>query len=120
MFTDINQNQSSLSLSFNQLLLIVSDGRGIFSEGNEQLQASIMKLKELNIFSVFIIVDNPNSSNSIFDIQMPVFGPNKEIQMVSYIDQFPFPFYIILKNIDDLPMILGEALRQWLELIVNN
>lgn len=120
MFTDMNQSQSSVPLNFNQLLLIVSDGRGIFSEGNEQLQMSLMKLKELSIFSVFIIIDNPNSSNSILDIQMPIFGPNKEMKMVSYIEQFPFPFYIILKNISDLPLILGDALRQWLELIVNN
>jgi midasin len=33
-----------------------------------------------------------------------------------YMDSFAFPFYIILRQIDNLPGVLADALRQWFEL----
>lgn len=42
-----------------KLVTILSDGRGIFSEGIETVTAAVRKAKLLNIFLVFIIVDNP-------------------------------------------------------------
>lgn len=42
-----------------KLVTILSDGRGIFSEGTEKVTAAVRKAKLLNIFLVFIIVDNP-------------------------------------------------------------
>lgn len=32
-------------------------------------------------------------------------------------DYFPFPFYIILRDINSLPHVLCDALRQWFELV---
>ena len=37
----------------------------------------------------------------------------------SYLDVFPFPFYIVLREITALPMVLAQALRQWFELVTN-
>ena len=42
-----------------KLVTILSDGRGIFSEGTERVTAAVRRAKLLNIFLVFIIVDNP-------------------------------------------------------------
>lgn len=42
-----------------KLVTILSDGRGIFSEGIETVTTAVRKAKLLNIFLVFIIVDNP-------------------------------------------------------------
>lgn len=42
-----------------KLVTILSDGRGIFSEGTETVTTAVRKAKLLNIFLVFIIVDNP-------------------------------------------------------------
>ena len=56
--------------------------------------------------------------DSILDIRVPVFkqaGAMPEIQ--SYMEHFPFPFYIILRNINALPETLSDALRQWFELV---
>lgn len=102
-----------------QLLLIVSDGRGIFSEANRQVEQTIVNLKQLGIFVVFIIVDNPEHKNSILDIRVPIFDNSGKVRIESYIEMFPFPYYVILKDINSLPSILGEALRQWFELIAN-
>jgi midasin len=43
--------------------------------------------------------------------------PNNKLTIQNYIDQFPFPYYIILRNIQTLPEILADALRQWFELM---
>lgn len=33
-------------------------------------------------------------------------------------DDFPFPFYVILRQIAALPAIIGEALLQWFEIVI--
>ena len=32
-----------------------------------------------------------------------------------YMDHFPFPYYVVMKDIGSLPQILADALRQWFE-----
>jgi midasin len=56
--------------------------------------------------------------DSILDIKVPVFKQAGQIpEIKSYMDSFPFPFYIILRDINSLPMVLSDALRQWFELV---
>lgn len=44
-----------------QLLLIVSDGRGLFLEGKERVAAAVQAARSANIFVIFVVLDNPNS-----------------------------------------------------------
>ena len=39
------------------------------------------------------------------------------IQFKSYLDMFPFPFYLVLKEIRSMPTVLGDALQQWFQLV---
>lgn len=119
MFANSRQATRSSASNIYQLLLIVSDGRGIFSEGQENVKREIRKLKQMGIFSVFIIMDNPEHKNSILDIRVPVFDDQGKIRIESYMENFPFPFYVILQNINSMPVILGESLKQWFELITH-
>lgn len=50
---------------------------------------------------------------------MPKFSEGKLLGISSYMDSFPFPFYLILCNINGLPLVLSDALRQWFELVAN-
>ena len=102
-----------------QLLLIVSDGRGIFSEGADCVHQSIRRAKQAGIFMVFVIIDNPDSKDSILDIRQPVFEAGKLLGIKPYLDSFPFPFYVILRDIQTLPVVLSDALRQWFELVTS-
>jgi len=103
-----------------QLLLIVSDGRGIFLEGKEVVERSVRRAREAGIFIVFIVLDNPSNRDSILDIKIPIFKAGGGIpEIKSYIDEFPFPFYVILRDINSLPTILCDALRQWFELVTS-
>ena len=56
--------------------------------------------------------------DSILDIRVPSFQDGK-VSITNYLDGFPFPFYLILRDIDALPAVLSEALRQWFELVTN-
>lgn len=44
-----------------QLLLVVSDGRGLFLEGKERVTAAVQAVQQANIFIIFVALDNPNS-----------------------------------------------------------
>ncbi|XP_040203696.1 LOW QUALITY PROTEIN: midasin [Rana temporaria] len=104
-----------------QLLIIVSDGRGIFVEGKDRVTNAVQVARNANIFIIFIILDNPTSKDSILDIKVPIFSNPKEMpKMISYMEQFPFPFYIILRDVNSLPETLSDALRQWFELVTTS
>ena len=62
---------------------------------------------------VFVILDNPANKDSVLDIRVPIFRQGKLPEIKSYMEQFPFPFYIILRDINALPLTLSDALRQW-------
>ncbi|XP_061563343.1 midasin [Cololabis saira] len=101
-----------------QLLVIVSDGRGLFLEGKERVMAAVRAARAANVFVIFVVLDNPNSRDSILDIKVPVFkGPGELPEIRSYMDEFPFPFYVILRDVNALPETLSDALRQWFELV---
>ena len=54
--------------------------------------------------------------DSVMDIRAPVFKKGS-VEIKDFMDDFPFPFYVILRDINSLPAILGDALRQWFELV---
>lgn len=55
---DVFQRQSN-SMDNNKLLIVLSDGRGVFSEGTDKVHRAVRRARAANIFLVFIIVDNP-------------------------------------------------------------
>lgn len=120
----LNSSPTSSNAAIAKLLILVGDGRGIFSEDKNQVLAAIRRAKLANIFMVFVIVDNPTNKHSILEQKKAIFtldAKNKQkINLVSYMDQFPFPFYIILRDINTLPSVLSDALRQWFEIVTNS
>ncbi|XP_038145137.1 midasin isoform X1 [Cyprinodon tularosa] len=119
MFLSARQHiPGSITSETAQLLLIVSDGRGLFLEGKERVMAAVQAARTANIFVIFVALDNPNTRDSILDIKVPVFkGPGELPEIRSYMEEFPFPFYVILRDVNTLPETLSDALRQWFELI---
>ncbi|CAK1552225.1 unnamed protein product [Leptosia nina] len=104
-----------------KLLVIVSDGRGIFSEGETRVLQAVRRARQQGIFLVYVIIDNPDNKDSIMDIRRPLLDPvtNALTGFIPYLDTFPFPFYLILRDLSALPTVLGDALRQWFELAAN-
>ena len=96
-----------------QIVFLISDGR--FSE-REGTKKWLREAHEKNIFVVFIVVDNPKSRDSILELK-DVSYPNGKLLITRYIDKFPFNYYVILRDINKLPDVLADALRQWFELV---
>ncbi|NXJ78761.1 MDN1 protein, partial [Trogon melanurus] len=118
MFAAAQQLSQNINPETAQLLLIVSDGRGLFLEGKERVTAAVQAARNANIFVIFVVLDNPNSRDSILDIKVPIFkGPDELPEIRSYMEEFPFPFYMILRDVNALPETLSDALRQWFELV---
>ncbi|CAF3258539.1 unnamed protein product [Rotaria sp. Silwood2] len=111
--------QTSNPLS--QLLIILSDGRGLTVSGKDRLLKSVRHAMSQNIFVVFVILDNINheKSSSIFQINEAIFVGDK-VEFRSYLDSFPFPYYLVIQNLEMLPRALIDVLRQFLELTTTN
>ena len=85
-------------------------------DSSQAVESGVRKLTEMGVFSVFIILDGL-AKDSVVDIKVPTFVPGQPPIIKSYLDTFPFPFYIVLRDIQSLPSVLGESLRQWFELV---
>eukprot|EP01135_Chromosphaera_perkinsii_P003042 Nk52_evm24s233 gene=Nk52_evmTU24s233 len=113
-FLDLSKHNSSSQNETSQLQIIVSDGRGFSDVKN--IAKWVRMAAEKNIMICFIVIDNPESEFSIADYQSVKYVDGK-LQVQKYMDSFPFPYYILLRDINALPSILSDALRQWFELV---
>ncbi|KAL2243207.1 UNVERIFIED_CONTAM: Midasin, partial [Sesamum indicum] len=94
-----------------QLVLIIADGR--FNE-KEKLKRYVRDILSKERMVAFLLLDSPDESIMEF-LEATVQG--KDIKFSKYLDSFPFPYYVVLKNIEALPRTLADLLRQWFELM---
>mmetsp|Transcript_2552 Transcript_2552/g.9614 ORF Transcript_2552/g.9614 Transcript_2552/m.9614 type:complete len:5361 (-) Transcript_2552:2473-18555(-) len=95
-----------------QLGIIISDGRLL---EKETIIALLREAQEKNQMFVFVLIDN-SQSESVLDIQSVNYEAGK-VQISNYMDEFPFPYYVILRDVNQLPEVLSTALRQWFEIM---
>ncbi|KAK3703625.1 AAA ATPase midasin [Vermiconidia calcicola] len=111
-----------------QLQLIISDG---IYEDHPSIRQLVRQAHEERIMIVFVVVDpatqtNGNSSaakKSILDLQTAEFvsdtSGEMQLKMTKYLDTFPFRYYLIVRNVQELPGVLAAALRQWFAEVVD-
>ncbi|XP_023760194.1 midasin [Lactuca sativa] len=95
-----------------QLVLIIADG--LFHE-KEKLKRCVRDLLSKKRMVAFLILDN-NPAESITQVLEATFEDGK-LETGKYMDSFPFPYFVILKDIQTLPRTLADLLRQWFELM---
>ncbi|KAF2725998.1 P-loop containing nucleoside triphosphate hydrolase protein [Polychaeton citri CBS 116435] len=120
-----------------QLQLIISDG---VCEDHSSIRQLVRQANEERIMIVFVIVDsmsqlqNPSSDavsgpssmprQSILDLQTAEFTKDAEgemqLNMVKYLDTFPFNYYLIVRDVQELPGVLAGALKQWFAEVVES
>ena len=110
-----------------QLQLIISDG---ICEDHPSIRQLVRQAHEERIMIVFIVVDPavPTTSStgatqqSILDLQTAEFvtdaAGDMQLKMTKYLDSFPFRYYLIVRNVQELPGVLAGALRQWFAEVV--
>merc|ERR1712022_3233 len=98
-----------------QICFVVSDAR-LDSDNRERLDVVVKDMAERNILVVLVVLDKvQDSRNSIFNTKSVEFVGDK-IVTSSYLDNFPFPYYVAIQDLEALPDVLSDALRQWFEL----
>jgi midasin len=114
-----------------QLQLIVSDGH-INSDHDAVARLVRQARDEDRIVIVFVIVDA--GDESILDLKEAVYerepmsstsavdgGKQAEmkLRMKRYLDSFPFPYYLVVRDVRDLPGVLATALKGWFGSVVD-
>ena len=104
-FANCAAGSSSRSITFERLLIIISDGRNIFNEGKDKVIESVRRARLENIFVIFLIVENMGTveengdkpNDSILDIRLASFDSSGLPTIVPYMEEFPFSHYVILR-----------------------
>ncbi|KAK6730863.1 hypothetical protein RB195_007370 [Necator americanus] len=96
-----------------QLLIIISDGRGALAQGADKVKQALSALQGVTV--LFVILDS--GQKSIHDLSVAVFQGGNVI-LKPYLTVFPFPFYTIIKTVMQLPSVLADSIRQWFEMTV--
>ncbi|KAF2456546.1 hypothetical protein BDY21DRAFT_53522 [Lineolata rhizophorae] len=131
-FTQARTRAQGKATELWQLMLVISDG---LCDDHESIKRLVRQAQEERIMVVFIVVDaggRPGASStsggdgrsarsekvqSILDLQTAEFGKDDrgEMKLVrrKYLDTFPFRWYLIVRDVKELPGVLAQALRQW-------
>lgn len=107
-----------------QLMFLITDGR-IERDSRSALRRLIREMMERNILLAMIIVEpgvdhkSGKPRDSIINMKEVSFEKGKP-KVKRFIEDYPFPYYLILDDIQALPEVLGDALRQWFEMLAQN
>ncbi|KAK1434225.1 hypothetical protein QVD17_11144 [Tagetes erecta] len=94
-----------------QLVIIIADGR--ISE-KENLKRCVRDMLRKKRMVAYLLLDN--AKESVTETLEYTF-PSGKCVVGKFMDSFPFPFYVILRDIETLPRTLADLLRQWFELM---
>eukprot|EP00929_Paragymnodinium_shiwhaense_P071010 TRINITY_DN36078_c0_g1_i1.p1 TRINITY_DN36078_c0_g1~~TRINITY_DN36078_c0_g1_i1.p1 ORF type:complete len:2895 (-),score=849.48 TRINITY_DN36078_c0_g1_i1:56-7465(-) len=119
---------ASPSKPFSQVSIIISDGR--FNKG--KVRPWVHQALSRQQLPLLVIVDGVAGSQplaeggqsdaaarsarrSVFDLKA-VSYENGQCNVVPYLQDFPFPYYVVVQDLKALPSILSDVLKQWFEL----
>lgn len=123
---------SSTSGDLWQLQIIISDG---VCQDHTALRKMLRKALQDRVMIVFLVIDSlqsttmatatsgnthaptPVNKSSILNMQTVSYkevNGEMKIEMERYLDTFPFEYYVVLRDVDALPQVLSETLRQWM------
>ncbi|KAK1769134.1 hypothetical protein QBC33DRAFT_532375 [Phialemonium atrogriseum] len=114
-----------------QLALILSDGLTP-SGSHARIRPLLREAMEERVMVVFIIMDGAGrgsggegtstagttgtrtgGGDSVLELKEARFTADGGVVVERYLDSFPFPYYLIVHHLDDLPSALAGLLRTW-------
>ena len=124
------QKQSSTSApDLWQLQIIISDG---VCQDHHRLRTLLRRALEERVMIVFLVIDSLRQTDtgptkpatngqqhrpSILSMQTVEYknvGGEMQLEMTRYLDTFPFEYYVVLRDVEALPGVLSDTLRQWM------
>ncbi|KAL7950476.1 hypothetical protein V8C42DRAFT_359440 [Trichoderma barbatum] len=100
-----------------QLALILSDGLTP-SSAHDSIRRLLREAMEERIMIVFIIMDDTGKKkgDSVLELKEAKFvsqDGESRVVIERYLDTFPFQYYLIVHNLEELPSALAGLLRTW-------
>lgn len=101
-----------------KLEIIISDG---ISDDHEALRRLVRKANDEHVMLVFVVLDALNTETSILNMNEVKYVTDSsgamKLEVRRYMDDFPFEYYVIVRNIRDLPSVLAAVLRQYFQAV---
>ncbi|RCI15357.1 hypothetical protein L249_6503 [Ophiocordyceps polyrhachis-furcata BCC 54312] len=105
---------SSSSAQLWQLAVVLSDGLTP-SSAHESIRRLLRTAAEERVMMVFVVIDG--GRGGVVDLKEARFvrGADGESSVVveRYLDSFPFPYYLVVREVEELPRALAGLLRTW-------
>ncbi|KAG7738633.1 hypothetical protein KL932_003526, partial [Ogataea haglerorum] len=97
-----------------QLEIVLSDG---VCEDHETIRRLVRRARENHIMLVFVVIDGIANTESILQMSQAKYVPDAsgelKLQVHKYLDTFPFEYYVVVSEIEELPEMLASILRQF-------
>lgn len=134
---NVRASSAGVSTQCLQLVFLISDGR-FDRDRRDTVRRWVREAAQRNQLLVLLVCDGPDPANSILEtksVRCVFVVPavplrllrasharrhryvKGKMSIVRYLDDYPFPYYIILRDTGGLPDALADALRQWFEMI---
>jgi len=119
----LSSGAAGSTVEFTQIVFLISDGR-FDSDGRVRIRKLIETALERQQLIVLLIVDQAAgkaeqggaNATSILETKSVSFVGGK-VEMTPYLENYPFPYYVLLPASALLPEILADSLRQWFEML---
>ncbi|EKG11058.1 von Willebrand factor type A [Macrophomina phaseolina MS6] len=132
VFADARARASGAAKELWQLAVVISDG---VCDGHAEVARLVRKAQEERIMIVFVVVDGggvpapatqegeqalvaQEKKSSVLDLLDVSFVDGKVVKR-RYMDTFPFRWYVVVRDVRELPGVLSTALRQWFAEVVD-
>lgn len=104
-----------------QLQIVLSDG---VCEDHNKVERLVRRAREEKVMIVFVIIDGLNNQESIMDMNQVNYIEDSnglmKLQVNKYLDSFPFEFYVVVHDVNELPEMLSLILRQYFTELANS
>jgi midasin len=140
LFAEARRKGGSAQEDLWQLMIVVSDG---ICDDHAEIQRLVRRAREERVMIVFVIVDSsaaavvpvafasyPSAAvvppkdkkpeTSILDLQSVEITEQGKVVRWRYMDRFPFRYYLVVRDVRELPGVLSAALRQWFAEVVES
>jgi midasin len=125
IFQEARAKASGSASELWQLMLVVSDA---ICDDADAIRRLVRRSQEEKIMIVFVVVDagaREGEEKSIMKMESVGFEPddNGEMRIIRHkymADIFPFRWWIVVRDVGELPGVLATALRQWFAEVVDS
>lgn len=111
-------SESSNSSEQWKLEIIVSDG---IADDHKGLRKLVRRAYDEKVMLVFVVLDALNKDTSILNMNEVRYSSDAngmpKLEVVRYMEDFAFDYYVIVRDIADLPMVLASVLRQYFQAV---